>query len=394
MQKNKLSDAFIVKDPKTYVNAEEAWFDFSNKKKNSFLFIVIPKEDPNNTLQTFEEVIDHSKWEDVIWIKTYSNYRPSGYKNKMKQNTFFRWYVNLREYIYNFIDRVRIDRILADVDGFDKVFSGHKNTQEHVAAMLNPNEVYIMDSGLRIKKRVRDSGYIDYRYQFNNKPFKKVMHNLIGLKVFDREKTKFYTAYADTIETKHSINHNNYNYRRKLIEEKQIGDSVFFISSPVYMFKNAEVGDYINFIISITKKMNIEPSDLIYIPHPTREKDKDVNRIVSTVNCQVDNRRIPIESKITMHEKLPKICISPFSSALVNLAILVNNKIPIICAWHYELNYIKAITDWRKDTLEKTKSSIDIVEFQEDEVQTLLGLDKTKGNKLLYKDLYEFERKG
>lgn len=385
-----MADAFIVKDPKTYINAEEAWYKFSGKKEGSYLFIIIPKNDPNNTLPTFHEVIDEEKWKEVIWYNSYSNYFPSGLKKKREKSRLFKWFINGREYLYNYLDKLNLNKLAKKYHKINRVFSGHKNTQEHLAAALEPEVLYIMDSGIKIRKRIKANGYIDIQYGIRKNPIKFVMNKLVGLKMFDREKTKFFTAYKDAIETKHEIVENQYSYRKMLLNKKEQDDQVFFVSSPIYTFENIEIEAYVNFIKSVFQKLEIDSSNFVYLPHPTYETKSDIEFITNNLGCAVDDRSIPVESKITLYEKLPMMCISPLSSALINLAVVSEDKFCVVAAWHYQFDCFKVLKDWKNDSLENN-ASIKILHLNEKETNSLFQIDSNDNEDPVFQNFREYE---
>lgn len=380
--------AFIVKDAKTYINAEEAWYQFSGKKEGSVLFIVIPVKDPNNTIPTFNEVIDQNKWEHIVWFYSLSNYAPRDLKRLVKRWKLLTWLYNGKEYIFNFIDRVRLDQLAKKYKPIDTVFSGHRNTQEHLAAALNPKDLYLMDSGMGVTNKINRNGYIDYRSYLRRHRFKYLMHKISGLKVYDRDKTHFFTIYKDAVKTKHKITENSYSYRKMLVKKKELGDLTFYISSPLYKRQNISVQEYIHFVQNLFDYFKLDYSKVIYVPHPVHEKKKNVKEIVEALGCQVDSRDIPIETKITMYDSLPKMCISPYSSSLVNISVFSEKRFPLIFAWHYEFNCFKTLYNWRKESLEKN-SNVDIVPVND--TISLFGFDKDECEQPIFKDFEDWD---
>src|SRR6056297_1441573 len=130
-------NAFIVKDFKTYTNAEEAWYAFSGKKKGSILFVIVPKRD-QETFNTLKKLVDPDKWEKIIWFRSKSNYPvKAALKGKLiNSKTLIQLYKN-REHFYSLLDRIALDRMGNKYGPVQTVFSGHRNTQEHLAVSLN-----------------------------------------------------------------------------------------------------------------------------------------------------------------------------------------------------------------------------------------------------------------
>lgn len=353
--------AFIVKDFKTYTNAEEAWYAFSGKKKGSILFIIVPKRD-KETFNTLKELVDPEKWEKIVWLRSLSNYPVKAALNgkRINSKTLIQLYES-REYFYSLLDRIALDRMGNKYGPVPTVFSGHRNTQEHLAASLNPNELFIMDSGANIQKRVKSSGFIDVRKFGRKTPIKYILNKLISFKIFDRTKTKLFTVDADSVETKHGVVKNEYAYRNMLVKSMESGDDILFVSSPIYAKEERGVSlkSYVEFMTDIFTHLNIDPDNVIYIPHPVHEDKRDIEKIGNMIGCRVDSRQIPIETKITTHDKLPRICISPYSSALVNLSEFAEDKFELIYAWHYEFDCFEHLSVWKNNSL-KTNPHIKI----------------------------------
>ncbi len=378
-------NAFIVKDFKTYTNAEEAWYAFSGKKKGSILFVIVPKRD-QETFNTLKKLVDPDKWEKIIWFRSKSNYPvKAALKGKLiNSKTLIQLYKN-REHFYSLLDRIALDRMGNKYGPVQTVFSGHRNTQEHLAVSLNPNELFIMDSGANIQKRIKSSGYIDVRKYGRRTPIKYIINKIISFKIFDRSKTKLFTVDADTVETRHGVVKNEYAYRKMLVDSMETGEDVLFVSSPIYAKKERGVSleKYAEFVIDTFAHLNIDPKDVIYIPHPVHENKRNVEKIVEKVGCRSDDRKIPIETKITILDKLPRMCISPYSSALVNLSSFSANKFKLIYAWHYEFDCFEHLNVWKNRSI---KSNPAIIIEPINDTNSLFNIGRSGCEKPRFKD--------
>ncbi|MFM7313336.1 MAG: hypothetical protein ACKO0M_09245, partial [Cyanobium sp.] len=128
--------AFIIKGPPTYLNAEEAKYQFGYSKEQSQLFIVIPSGNPHRRKERLNQVIDAEMWDRIHWIETQSNttFRETanGYYEKIRTPDLAR------------IQSYRSDaRKLADVarsaGAFDVAFTVPNDVHEHLAWCLRPN---------------------------------------------------------------------------------------------------------------------------------------------------------------------------------------------------------------------------------------------------------------
>lgn len=356
--------AYIAKDTKTYMNIEEGRFKYSNEGDTNILFIVIPRNLRSNLRERMEETVKNDMWDDIIWIETRSNTVSETEKALKKKSDLYNFFWDVREYLFNYLDRRKLDSIAAKYSPCELVFSAHKNTQEHLAAKLNPKELILVDSGHRIFKRMNDSGYINYsRWHISKSRFTRYMFWATGLKVFDRSKTTLFTVYADEIETHHKVVKNNFDYQSHLLNSKDIGEEVVWISTPIYaMTPSVNIEDYVKYIQTYIHRLGIDPGKLIYIPHPGKQTDEEISFIRQNLNCRVDDRDIPVEFKIANYDRLPKICISPFSSALVNINVASAGRIKIISAWHYELNNFEIWHNWKIDVEKNPKLDVEFIE--------------------------------
>lgn len=359
--------AYIAKDTKTYMNLAEARFKYSNENDKNLLFILIPKQLRSNLRERMEETVNPELWHEVVWIETYSNSIRWGQPKKERKSSLYRFYSDVREYICNYLDRLKLDRIAAEYAPCEMVFSAHKNTQEHLAAMLKPKELVIVDSGHRIFKRINNNGFIDYsRWFIAHSRFTRYMYWATGLKVFDREKTRLFTVYADEIDTNHGVDKNNFDYQSHLLKSKEIGDEVVWISTPIYvMAEGVRIEDYISYIQCYIDHLEIDPKKLIYIPHPGKQKEEEIELIGNKLGCKIDDRDIPVEFKLANYQQLPRMCISPFSSALVNVNVATDERIKIVSAWHYELNHFKMWLNWKKDVEKNPELNIQFLQLDD-----------------------------
>lgn len=358
--------AYIVKDPKTYMNIEEARFKYSTDSDKNILFLIVPKFLQEEYSDRMKDTVKEKLWDEIIWILTWSNGLSAKQKKRWYKNRIFKLTWELRETFFNYMDRKNIDQIAHKFAPCDLVFSAHKNTQEHLAAKLEPVKLYLVDSGQRIFKRINSDGYIDYSSRYRSLlSFRKYLFDFTGFKVFDRKKTRLFTVYADAIETKHNLEKNNFEYQNYQFSTKKVGEQAVWISTPLYsILENIPIENYVSYIKTYIDYLNIDPRKLIYIPHPGKERKEDVEYIQKELKCNVDDRDIPVEFKISNYEELPKICLSPNSSALVNLSISSKNRIKILSAWHKDFNEIDLWVSWRENVEKNSELTFKFLELE------------------------------
>lgn len=373
--------AYIAKDTKTYMNLEEARFSYANEGDQNTLFVIIPKENDNEMKRRVRETITDELWDEVVWIDSWSNGISPEQKVKKKRNKVYSFLYDLREFGFNFLDKRKLNSIASSYRSFDIVFSAHKNTQEHLAWALNPSKLVIVDSGHRIFERINKDGYIDYsRWYIVHSRFTRYMYWLTGLKVFNRKKTILFTAYADDVKTKHAVEKNNYNYQGYQLKSKEPGDKVIWISTPIYaMVDGVELEDYVSYINDYISHLKIDREKLVYIPHPGKQTQSEIEFIQRSLECSIDDRDTPVEFKIANYKKLPEVCLSPFSSALVNLNMASEGNLKLVSAWHYEFDYFRIWHDWKIEVLKNEKLNIEFIELPD--CHPLFNIEDTDENK-------------
>lgn len=392
MQKKERRLAYIVKDTKTYMNAEEARYKFSGFDDNNILFIVIPKHMNNNLSQRMREAVKEELWDEVVWIYTWSNCVAEKQGYHRNKSRFSKFIDEVKEFFFNYLDRRKLDDIAAEYTPCDLVFSVHKNTQEHLAAKLDPEKLFLVDSGHRIFNRINKNGFIDYsRRLISRSRLTRYMYRLTGFKIYDRNRTSLYTVYADEIVTKHKVEKNNFDYQKYLLNTKQIGNDVVWISTPIYaMVDGVKIDDYLSYIKLYLDYLDISPDELIYVPHPGKQTRHEIEYIQNKLKCRVDEREIPVEFKISNYAELPRACISPFSSALVNIDKASNSRISLFSAWHPEFSYFKLWSAWRREVEDNPCLNIQFLEIAN--CSPLFGIDLGSAVKPLYENFKDWEK--
>ncbi|MDX1641374.1 MAG: hypothetical protein R3220_06735 [Balneolaceae bacterium] len=394
MQQESRRLAYIAKDTKTYMNLEEARFKYSKDEDENILFILIPKNLRGNLTERMQETIKEKLWDDIVWVETWSNSVVDSEVSKKKKSDLYKLYWDVREYFYNYLDRRKLDSLAAKYSPCQLVFSAHKNTQEHLAAALNPAELILVDSGHRIFQRINNNGYIDYsRWHISYSRFTRYMFWGTGMKVFDRTKTTLFTVYADEIETNHHVEKNTFAYQSYLLSSKEIGENVVWISTPIYaMAKGVDIEDYIRYIQKYIDTLEIDPGKMIYVPHPGKQTDHEISFIRESLKCKIDDRDIPVEFKIANYDKLPGMCISPFSSALVNIDTASKGRIKIVSAWHYEFSYFEMWENWKKDVEKNPRLHVKFIEIKDCNPLFYIE-DEARGESPKYETFSDWESK-
>lgn len=377
--------AFIVKGPPTYMNAEEAWSKYWNSRSNTVLIILVPMGNPHNRVERLKSVIDSSLWERIVWVFLKSNVR---YK-KDNDGSYVKFKRSFVKKIYGYVyDVILLNRVSKQIGNCDLVFSGHNDVQEHLAYKLNPKQLFLLDSGMTVLRRITNTGYIDYRNEISKKIL--TIMNILGYKIFDRTKTSLFTSY-DSIKTKHRIFKNEHDRKRIIILKKPKTNKIYWISSPMIEYFGVTLDAYVDYIRASVQSIDYKTKDIVYIPHTGKEADENIKKVVNILGCDLDNRLLPVEIKITKNHSLPFACISPYSSSLSNLASFVGDEIQLYSAWHYEFKCFSALNKWRYTIQNNKKNNIKIIEIKE--CKALFGIDKIEDCKNKYNTFHDFIKK-
>ena len=352
--------AFICKGPPTYMNVEEAWHRFWGRRSGAVLIVLVPRGNPYKKLERLQEVIDESMWERIEWVFLRSNvlYR------RDRKGVFQSISVSAkRRAFFFFIDRIQLDRLSRRLGKCDVVVSGHNDVQEHLAAQLQPKQFFLIDSGLTVVSRVEKSGYIDYRERLSPKWSKYL--KTIGYRVVDRDRAFVFSSYAESLETNHTVIENDHGKKKDQASRMDVSKAVLWISTPLVDRYGVAIRDYVGYIRTTIHKLGYRAEDIIFVPHPGKESRQNVDAIVASLGCKLDDRLIPVEKKVLSREKLPSACISPYSSSLVNIAQFSGDKIRIISAWHHEFSLFPVLLNWRRALENESANEVSFVEVSD-----------------------------
>jgi len=367
------------------MNAEEAWFKYWGEKKGSLLIILVPEGNPHNRLERLESVIDRSLWGRIEWIYLKSNVV---YK-KGDNGSYYKTKTPVLKKIYRHLsDRIKLDRVAKKIGGCELVFSGHNDVQEHLAFMLRPVQLFLLDSGNGVLRKVSSSGFIDYRV--HEGMLWGVVKYILGYKVVERAKVSLFTSYVGVLRTKHRLYENSHERKKDVVPRMRVSKKVFWISAPLVDKYNVPIAAYIDYIRVAVTSAGYDPKDVIYIPHPGKESDLNIKNIVSSLGCDLDDRLIPLEVKLIRRDALPKACISPYSSSLTNLAMFVGDRVKLYSAWHFEFNCFSKLVDWRKEMEKNFNNRIDFIAVND--CMPLCGFENVKnvvGKYRYFSDWYD-----
>jgi hypothetical protein len=363
--------AFIIKGPPTYMNAEEARYHYGIGSENSVLFIVIPQGNPHQRKERLLETIEPACWSEIVWVETETNVsfelQADGHYKKIRQRSQFPIAAYRR-------DARLLKGIAARYGRFQRVFTVPNEVHEHLAWCLHPEELHLLDTGNKTPSRVTRTGYIDYRQSASR--LKRLSQTIGGMRVHDRQRTSLFTAYADLIETRHHVVTNSYALQKQRFHSKELSDTLVWIGGPFCDRFGVDVNHYIAYIRSGLERLaqlnpKNRPDRVIYIPHPGKESETTLTAVRHALNCQIDNRLLPVELKIAQLTSLPRAIISHFSSSLTNLASVLDARVMIASAWHPEFGHFRNLTGWRS-TLESGDSGVQFIDMTG--CPSLLGL--------------------
>jgi hypothetical protein len=306
------------------MNCIEAIYYF--KLKNNVLIIYFDRRSVKSIKQ-IENAKKSVDWKSVTYI------------NRPKT----RW----EYYLFPVVIKKRLRRFRKNVY---TIFIGYPdNFITHIVNVVNPVHTYLVDDGaaaLRLGYSC-DLTFIDY-----GRRWKQL---LLGYKIRPYKFTWF-TAYKNTM-TGIPVTVNSYEYFRKNLQVREIGNYAVFIGQPLYVNDFLSVEVYSQAITKALSDCNC--SCLLYIPH-RHEFDlsfiEQVDKNNSNVKLKVVEPDSNIESWLKDVERLPKCIYNIYSSAVVTINLIF----PSI-----EIKCLKLPDDTINNIINKERYSLVVKEYVE-----------------------------
>ena len=168
---------------------------------------------------------------------------------------------------------------------------------------------YILDDGMENLNFKNFNLFNTNKFKFLNLFFSARLNKIIFFTIFSNFFKKFYYV------------KNYYTYLNKFYTNKKIEKNVFFLGGGILEDNIISRTDYYKYLLKIKKKF--KNYKFIYYPHPLEINDKGLKIFLINNNIPIIKKKFPINLDLLRFKSYPKIFISPFSTALISLRILL-----------------------------------------------------------------------
>ena len=309
------TNIFAISTPSQMMNAMEFIHHFSIHGENNIVIITCNSQ---NFIKQIKEIGSSFKLVFYVLFSPQLAFVKPRLFNVMPLK-LIKLYVSKRR-IYKKLKTEQVDRL---------ILGNYSNFMSQYCTQIVTSEMYILDDGtgsiLVAKKRVieiKDGIPIfDFNYKRKALWLVKLLMGFFSYKI--TSKFTFFSSYKLDISDHDNIISNDYNYLKNFYSSQDIGSkSEYFIGSPI-----SEVG-YVTEDVEIELILNyanhIKDTNLVYIPHRLDSKRK-ISQIEESI--KVLHFELPIEFVLTQNTALPKKMSGFFTSALPNLAQIMNENV-------------------------------------------------------------------
>jgi len=168
---------------------------------------------------------------------------------------------------------------------------------------------YILDDGMENLNFKNFNIFNTNKFKFLNLFFSTRLNKIVFFTIFSNFFKKFYYV------------QNCYTYLNKFYSNKKIEKNVLFLGSGILEDNIISRNDYYKYLLKIKKKF--KNYKFIYYPHPLEINDKGLKVFLINNNIPFIKKKFPINLDLLRFKSYPKIFISPFSTALISLQILL-----------------------------------------------------------------------
>jgi hypothetical protein len=294
----KKANIYIIPSSFSYFCATEAKAKFGQECTNILIITYDSQRTYNNDKQV-ENIIDHDLWDEVLHI----------YPHKNSLLTHFQE-IAITKKIKNHYIASNI--FAADWDSF---------FFHLLICSLNPLHAYFIDEGastLWVYEQLLTTQNQQLFAPRQKSLLTRALVATTGLQFKRNSHLKMFTFFnLESIPNVIEIETHNLSIFKKDTNPPLQKKSLLILGSPEF----SEY--YIQKLVEI--KNRFEPEKIIYTPH-RKEKKNTIEKIQSTLKCQIDKRPLPVEAKLLEYHFQPEHIVGFFSTALASIAIICPNS--------------------------------------------------------------------
>lgn len=176
---------------------------------------------------------------------------------------------------------------------------------------LQAEHKYILDDGLENLNFKKKIIFNNYKFKFINFFFSRRVNKIFFFSVFKN----FFKKY-NYIE-------NEYVYLKKFYKKKSVKKKILFIGGGVIYNNIISRNNFYKYLLKIKKKY--QKYLLLYYPHPLEINDYSLKYFLKKKNISFIRKKMPIEIDLLDFKIYPEIIISPVSTALISLNLLLKD---------------------------------------------------------------------
>lgn len=293
------ANIYIIPSSFPYFCAQEAMVHFGKECKNILIPTYPSKRIYKHNCQ-LENVIDHKLWNEIFYICPHKN----------------RTLTHLQE--------ICITKKIQKKYSIKKIFAADANSFffHLLISSLNPPETYVIDEGastLEVYEQLLKEKNQNVFQPPQKSLFTRAMLTLSGLTYKNNCHLKMFTFFnLKSINNVIEIQTHNLSTLKK-------NDMLPIKEKSLMILGTIEFSDYyIKKLLEIKKRFGSKK--IIYVPH-RKEKSRNINKIKTVLQCEIDNRPAPVELKIIDYTYQPKVIVGFFSTALASIKVICPGSI-------------------------------------------------------------------
>lgn len=305
-------NTFLVLTPLQLINALEAK-EFFGTEDNTL--VVLRHTSLGYPVSMFRRLIEDGDWDHIYFLSTYDD------------ESFTRVSIPYWTYLC-YRQRKRLDELVASLGATQGLFIGqyHEPIARHFSNVLPYKTLYLIDDGTSTletndeRKQVADSRTLAEKLKAAAK------NRMIGLRNEQAERVTFFTAYDIDARPGDTVVPNRYAHFRRRVAEVPPNGEVWFLGEPLALDGYLAEETYLRYLKSAQRYYR--DKRFVYLPH-SREQGADVERIKTTLGCEVRRFGLPIELALSRADRHPSDVASFISSALPNCRIMFGSTLQL-----------------------------------------------------------------
>lgn len=312
---------------------------------------------------TYMRMIDRQYWQSIQFVSFRYRLVDRDFGAKGPRNLYERL-LELYLVIDQMLKRWKIDRLCASVGHVENLFLGNYLNDydlhmRHVANRMRYEKLFLLDVGtdtLRIgRQRLQEQkGKLSYPLAKtypkqvsgprNGSWLAKLKHTIryrfVEWNGEGVPRLTFFTCYEIEAHSSDAVILNDYRCLQSRLQNTRRREAVYFVGQPVVDQQYVHLETFQSYMRRVAAYFG--GKRVVYVPHP-RESECYVNLVKGEFGFSVRQYDVPIELAITLEEEVPCAVASFFSSALVNLAIMLGESVELTAFYMPERDLLKDV---------------------------------------------------